>query len=119
MEKILTTTRYIYRCTNKACSYTYALDFDVLIYMAGRHPSSYSYTMQNPPAWINPNMTRHNPQFHTKCPKCGCFARYDAVKGHKNDTPCDHRCTSAKGSTCDCSCGGMNHGRDHLPGAGL
>lgn len=23
---------------------------------------------------------------------------------------CDSRCTHAKGSTCDCSCGGANHG---------
>lgn len=26
--------------------------------------------------------------------------------------PCDIRCTSAKGPECNCSCGGLNHGKD-------
>jgi len=26
--------------------------------------------------------------------------------------PCDERCTSARGNLCECSCAGVNHGRD-------
>ncbi len=53
----------------------------------------------------------------------GIFARCD--KGHKvfrlkqikgtysADHKCDARCLNAKGNSCTCSCGGMNHGRGH------
>src|SRR5689334_9357918 len=30
----------------------------------------------------------------------------------KPQCPCDNRCTTATGETCNCSCGGMNHGID-------
>jgi hypothetical protein len=33
--------------------------------------------------------------------------RYARVE---NRCPCDSRCTGAQGPTCDCSCGGANHG---------
>lgn len=37
------------------------------------------------------------------------------IKGHYNpDRACDARCTGAKGATCDCSCGGTNHGADQV-----
>jgi hypothetical protein len=26
------------------------------------------------------------------------------------ECPCDGRCTGARGHSCDCSCGGANHG---------
>lgn len=29
---------------------------------------------------------------------------------NEQETPCDGRCTNAKGQNCDCSCGGHNHG---------
>jgi hypothetical protein len=34
--------------------------------------------------------------------------------GVRYETPCDGRCTSAKGPSCDCSCGGRNHGSNLL-----
>lgn len=30
----------------------------------------------------------------------------------ETETPCDARCTGAKGPDCNCMCGGLNHGRD-------
>ena len=34
-----------------------------------------------------------------------------AIKGtYRPDVTCDSRCTGAKGASCDCSCGGENHG---------
>lgn len=36
------------------------------------------------------------------------------IKGIKSNHVCDDRCTSAIGSKCECSCGGANHGADHI-----
>lgn len=44
---------------------------------------------------------------------CGKVVSLRPVKGTRNETPCDHRCTSATGVKCECSCGGANHGADH------
>lgn len=45
------------------------------------------------------------------CPTCHHAMKYGVldgtvVEGHV----CDARCTSARGPSCDCSCGGKNHG---------
>jgi hypothetical protein len=48
------------------------------------------------------------------CPDCGASVAVRPVEGRISlDTPCDSRCTSAKGHRCECSCGGLNHGSDH------
>ena len=48
--------------------------------------------------------------FLVKCP-CGGEFWLQPVKGHmKPEVSCDARCTGAKGFSCDCSCGGKNHG---------
>lgn len=44
---------------------------------------------------------------------CGRQVARTPVKGVRNDTPCDDRCTEAKGHKCECSCGGKNHGAEH------
>ena len=39
------------------------------------------------------------------------------VSGKTNPAvPCDARCTTARGHSCECSCGGKNHGADHAGG---
>ena len=39
------------------------------------------------------------------------YLRFSQVKGHVNmDVPCDARCLSAHGPSCECQCGGKNHG---------
>ncbi len=36
------------------------------------------------------------------------------IDGRVVDTcPCDRRCTHATGHSCECSCGGANHGKDY------
>lgn len=46
-----------------------------------------------------------------ECPGCGKGVRVARMKGVYNpDHLCDARCTNAKGSNCECSCGGANHG---------
>lgn len=50
-----------------------------------------------------------------RCPKCskgGIWFKY-VVGSFNPDKVCDGRCMSAKRSSCDCSCGGENHGSAH------
>lgn len=47
---------------------------------------------------------------------CGRRAVGNLVRGVKTSHPCDDRCTSARGSKCECSCGGKNHGRWWIAG---
>lgn len=45
------------------------------------------------------------------CPKCGRAMEYSfLVATTELGVPCDARCTGARGHTCNCSCGGKNHG---------
>lgn len=45
------------------------------------------------------------------CPGCGKKMEYSwLVATTRLGVPCDARCTGARGHTCDCSCGGKNHG---------
>ena len=47
------------------------------------------------------------------CPNCGTSVRGIRIKGIlRPNKKCDARCTSAAGFTCECSCGGLNHGMD-------
>lgn len=40
----------------------------------------------------------------------GTTVEVNQIRGVVTETPCDARCTSAKGHQCECSCGGKNHG---------
>lgn len=45
------------------------------------------------------------------CPECAATVRLQRLKGKLNaEHLCDARCTNAKGSNCECECGGANHG---------
>lgn len=45
------------------------------------------------------------------CRNCGKAMDYGILQGHlRPEVKCDARCTSARGHSCDCSCGGANHG---------
>lgn len=58
-------------------------------------------------------------EFAMPCP-CGTTVVYRLIAGKHNPAkPCDQRCWKATSSKCECSCGGANHGVDHvvpLPG---
>ena len=47
-EKVTTTNRYIYKCSNKDCNNIYALEFDVTYFLATKQ---YTYKMINTPEW--------------------------------------------------------------------
>ncbi len=46
-----------------------------------------------------------------RCPQCRKAMKYGKLEGHVNPSQkCDARCTSARGHSCECQCGGENHG---------
>lgn len=51
------------------------------------------------------------------CTGCGqTRLDYLPIRGvHVESVTCGRRCTSAVGPSCDCSCAGANHARDHQP----
>lgn len=51
--------------------------------------------------------------------QCGEVVKVASVEGVISDTPCDERCTGARGHKCECSCGGEHHGRDNVQAHGL
>jgi hypothetical protein len=62
-------------------------------------------------------------RWSTTCPTAECYyprsqmpSQIDLkrIDGSVNETKkCDPRCTGATGHTCECQCGGENHGADH------
>lgn len=45
------------------------------------------------------------------CPECGDWTTVTQVIGNVSTVKdCDARCLNAKRSSCECSCGGANHG---------
>lgn len=49
-----------------------------------------------------------------RCPKRHKVFPLKTIKGtYSADHKCDSRCLNAKGHSCTCSCGGMNHGRGY------
>lgn len=48
------------------------------------------------------------------CRACGTLIDGKPIAGKvKKDVACNAVCTGAKGHSCECSCGGRNHGADH------
>ena len=45
------------------------------------------------------------------CPGCNGRMGYVDVVGVKNDHECGAKCMGSRGPSCECSCGGANHGR--------
>ena len=47
------------------------------------------------------------------CPRCSKQVLLESVAGVKSEKKCGARCLNATGPSCDCSCGGANHGGNH------
>lgn len=45
-----------------------------------------------------------------RCWDCGGFWRSSEVFGRKSEHECGAKCLASKGPSCECSCGGKNHG---------
>lgn len=51
-------------------------------------------------------------KFAAECPEHGAFSLSN-VYGEFVEKKCGSVCQNATGATCDCSCGGANHGHAH------
>jgi len=111
------TAHVIYRC--KGCKKTLRETYTVERYgYCNNHPEWYlrksaSYRRVAGGRWVESHYFRFPA---VACPGCDAQLYGKAVEGRfKADHPCDKRCTGATGHSCECSCGGENHGRDHSP----
>lgn len=49
------------------------------------------------------------------CDEHNTFLKFEPLRGRFNaDKECNGVCMGAVGPSCDCSCGGENHGRNHI-----
>jgi hypothetical protein len=46
------------------------------------------------------------------CAECRRAIQWTPIAGRTSDMPCGEKCISATGPSCDCACGGENHGRN-------
>ena len=99
-----TTKRIIYHCIRKACKAAKTVDHKVHI-VETRTAGAYY-----------PQVHKYYDGMHSypiapACPKCGGRMLGKPIKGTLSaNHKCDSRCTNARGSDCECSCGGKNHG---------
>lgn len=103
--------RAIYKCFN--CKHKWAAEFKKV------HKGWHSFPQPGGSFYYSPRWTIEGYLPGCKesiCPECGSNrTTSDLVTGKKNKSvPCDRRCTSARGHDCECSCGGENHGKDHV-----
>lgn len=50
--------------------------------------------------------------FHAVC-KCGAWVTVRKVDGKFTEHACNGKCMASTGPSCECACGGKNHGRSH------
>lgn len=50
-------------------------------------------------------------QIDIACPHCAAVMMVQAVAGVHSAHECGPKCLASKGPRCECSCGGLNHGR--------
>lgn len=96
------TTRVIFKCKRRACKHVWAYDY------TGKQGSSLYRMVDGVQQWKSDDY---------RCPACGndYVVESNEVQGVQNDAHvCDARCMSAISGVCSCSCGGKNHGLNHL-----
>jgi len=89
--------RWIARTKKHPCRFAVSIDYDLT---EGTAPLPHGWSFDYGLSWRGP------------CPRCGKVVRLIArrVNGTPSDTKCDARCTGARGTDCECSCAGKNHG---------
>ncbi len=109
MERTETRTEnWIYRCYRKRCPGVLRIE----------HTSRQNYYRHDEDyLWIELGQRQYghfNYPAAPACPVCGGEMRGQPIRGTtRPDIPCNARCTGAVGSSCDCACGGANHGAAH------
>ena len=102
--------RAIFNC--KACKITVAKEYSVLRTVTHGPGGMYTRRIMGRINEYGREMLASND--YVICSECRNTMSSAMVRGTKTDHVCDERCTEAKGSKCECSCGGANHGKSYL-----
>ena len=107
-------TTYLGKCKTKGCKHATHVDFaDVQILDSAHRAEGVLITEQGAPYDSARPFILNGVNVAARCPEHGVY-RLQLVKGRlAPDHKCDARCTTATGPSCDCSCGGENHGMAH------
>lgn len=96
------TVRAIFTCKRRACRHVWAHDY------TGKSGASLYRIVDGAKRWK---------QDDYQCPACGndYIVTCNVVQGTYNEKHiCNAKCMSATSGVCSCSCGGKNHGVNHL-----
>ena len=105
---------YIGRCLAKGCKVCVRVSVPVVskttmvnvnYFPGANNPPIYEPRIKYSPAWMPYSLGIH-------CVAHKWALSFKEICGTVNeDHVCDSRCTGARGTNCDCSCGGANHGK--------
>lgn len=115
-----TTFRVIYKCRNKNCKHVFAFDYQTEGVDRYKLPYGSRELKENEQQskYDKPGRRSHNADVmgDLRCPKCNVnLPKGTRIEGHYNPKHvCSAKCMSATGGVCECSCGGENHGANHL-----
>lgn len=99
------TKRVICRCEVKGCKYAKAFDVDTEVRRITTRFNTFLTTSASSSALMGLSNNERCPSHPRN------MMRVRVVEGNFSpDHVCDSRCTGAIGHSCDCQCGGVNHG---------
>ncbi len=101
------TVRVIWRCRRRSCKHVWAFNYR----LSEGSDIPYRLLADGTRRWLTED--RFN---GLSCPKCGCsLPKGEQVRGRYSAShACGPRCLNAIGPSCDCQCGGKNHGANHV-----
>jgi hypothetical protein len=112
-------TRIIFKCKTKGCKQVWAKEYrKVFRVMPEEIWSKWGgkpYKIEAVYDYLRiENGRTFSAEDDCQCSKCDSRGEPNIVVGKHSDHVCDARCMSAKNGACECSCGGANHGINHL-----
>ena len=114
---VMIDVRVIWKCRNRDCKHPFAIMYKRYAYDGGKM-SEQLFRLPNldydRPRWDDAIWLAQD-EDTLRCPKCSCrMPRANVVHGVYNaQKKCSARCMGATGGTCECECGGTNHGCSH------
>lgn len=95
------TTRVIFRCKNKNCKHVWAYEYET-------QGKSLYRMIDGKKVWYSDDV-------NGRCINCRSLNfEGNRVEGKVTEHVCNAKCMSATNGQCECSCGGKNHGVNHL-----
>jgi len=117
-----TTFRAIFKCRNRNCKHVWALEYreEGTSLYGGKHGTR---ELKQGEREDRADRSDGGRRSYTNdvmgalcCPECGCnLPKGGQVQGHYSEShKCGAKCMGAVGPSCDCQCGGENHGRNYV-----